>query len=135
MQQLTRPSGILSFLQEILASHIAGVPSRPPKHAGPAAHALAAAKVDARALKMALYGFCVSAPLGHVLVGRLQRVFAGRTSTGAKVAQIVASNLLIAPVQTVGAWNGRACGCKGKLMLYASVSCVHGCDWGREISW
>lgn len=51
---------------------------------------------------MALYGFLVSAPLGHVLVTALQRAFAGKTSTGAKVAQILASNLLVAPIQTVG---------------------------------
>ncbi|KAF8575502.1 hypothetical protein K439DRAFT_1641341 [Ramaria rubella] len=89
-------AGVLSFLQEILASHLAGVPSRAPKSASAPRHALAAMKVDARAFKMALYGFCVSAPLGHVLVGRLQQTFAGR-----KLHQILASNLLVAPIQTV----------------------------------
>ena len=54
-------------------------------------------KVDSRAFKMALYGFCVSAPLGHVLVGRLQRTFAGR-----RLAMVLASNLIVAPIQTVG---------------------------------
>jgi len=56
---------------------------------------IAATKITPRAFKMALYGFLVSAPLGHVLVGRLQRTFAGQ-----KLAQILASNLLVAPIQT-----------------------------------
>ncbi|TDL28583.1 hypothetical protein BD410DRAFT_781095 [Rickenella mellea] len=94
-------SGVLLFIQEVLASHLAGVPSpRPPKDAPAVSHVLARAKVDAKALKMALYGILISAPLGHVLVGRLQKAFAGKTGTGAKVAQILASNLLIAPIQT-----------------------------------
>lgn len=54
---------------------------------------------------MAVYGSCVSAPLGHLLVGTLQRAFAGKTGTGAKIAQILASNLLIAPIQTTGAFD------------------------------
>jgi peroxisomal membrane protein 2 len=48
---------------------------------------------------MALYGFFISAPLGHFLVGALQKAFAGKTGTAAKIGQIVASNLLIAPIQ------------------------------------
>ncbi|ELU41560.1 mpv17/PMP22 family domain-containing protein [Rhizoctonia solani AG-1 IA] len=108
LQQLsTRPlttkavtSGILSFLQEILASHIARVPSSlPPKNAPTYSRALAAAKIDARALKLAIYGFFISAPMNHFFVGLLQRAFAGRTGTGAKIAQIVASNLIVAPIQ------------------------------------
>lgn len=77
-------------------------PKRPGKNASFISHLLAQFHVDARAFKMALYGFLVSAPLGHVLVTALQRAFAGKTSTGAKVAQILASNLLVAPIQTVG---------------------------------
>ncbi|KAB5593626.1 hypothetical protein CTheo_2919 [Ceratobasidium theobromae] len=93
-------SGILSFLQEILASHLARTPSaRPPKDAPAYAHVLAAAKIDMRALKLAMYGFFVSAPMGHFFVGLLQRAFAGRTGTGAKIAQILASNLIVAPIQ------------------------------------
>jgi peroxisomal membrane protein 2 len=37
-----------------------------------------------------------------VLVGALQRAFAGKTSGKAKLAQILASNLIVAPIQTVG---------------------------------
>ncbi|KAG8699355.1 hypothetical protein FRC09_006667 [Ceratobasidium sp. 395] len=95
-----RQLSTLSFLQEILASHFAGVPvPRPPKDAPAYSHALAAAKIDARALKLAIYGFFISAPMGHFFVGLLQRAFAGRTSAGAKIAQILASNLIVAPIQ------------------------------------
>lgn len=95
--------GILSFVQEILAAHLAKVPVRqPPKDAPVYEHALARAKLDSKALKMAVYGFFVSAPMGHILVGTLQKAFAGKTGTGAKVAQILASNLLIAPIQCSG---------------------------------
>ncbi|KAG9121193.1 hypothetical protein FRC07_002954 [Ceratobasidium sp. 392] len=84
----------LSFLQEILASHLSGVPvPRPPKDAPIYSHALAAAKIDARAIKLAIYGFFISAPMGHFFVGLLQRAFAGRTSAGAKIAQILAMYL------------------------------------------
>jgi len=54
---------------------------------------------------MALYGFFVSAPLGHFLVGLLQRAFAGKTGLKARLAQLLASNLLIAPIQTTGAYS------------------------------
>ncbi|KAI0036615.1 hypothetical protein K488DRAFT_40712 [Vararia minispora EC-137] len=92
--------GTLCFLQEVLASHLAGVPMRKPLWIDPwYKHLLLRAKVDSKAFKMAIYGFLVSAPLGHFLVGWLQKAFVGRTGTSAKVAQIIASNLLIAPVQ------------------------------------
>jgi len=48
---------------------------------------------------MALYGFLISAPLGHFLVGTLQKAFAGRTGTRAKIAQIISTNLVISPIQ------------------------------------
>lgn len=51
---------------------------------------------------MAVYGFCVSAPIAHFLVGALQKTFAGKTSVKAKVAQIVAHNLLVSPIQISG---------------------------------
>ncbi|KIY45753.1 integral membrane protein, partial [Fistulina hepatica ATCC 64428] len=55
--------------------------------------------VDSKALKMALYGFLISAPLGHVLVGALQKAVAGRTGARVKIAQVIASNVLVAPIQ------------------------------------
>ena len=62
--------------------------------------ALGSAHIGAKAVKMAIYGFLVSAPLSHILIGVLQKSFAGQTSTRAKIAQILASNLLISPIQT-----------------------------------
>lgn len=93
----------LSFIQEVLASYIAHAPpQRPPKSAPRLLHALADARIDARALKMAAYGFLVSAPLGHLLVSILQRAFAGKTGPRARIGQILASNLFFAPIQGSG---------------------------------
>jgi hypothetical protein len=44
---------------------------------------------------MALYGAIVSAPLGHVLISLLQKVFQGRKSLKAKIMQILVSNLIV----------------------------------------
>ena len=44
-------------------------------------------------------GFFISAPLGHTLLGFLQRAFAGKTSSRAKLGMILASNLFISPIQ------------------------------------
>lgn len=44
---------------------------------------------------MAVYGAFVSAPLGHVLIKILQKLFAGRTSLKAKILQILVSNLIV----------------------------------------
>ncbi|KAI5123564.1 hypothetical protein M0805_003383 [Coniferiporia weirii] len=94
-------AGTLCFIQEVLASHIAKTPvQRPPKSAPRVVHALANARVDTKALKMALYGFLVSAPLGHLLVSLLQRAFAGKTGVRARIGQILCSNLLVAPIQS-----------------------------------
>ncbi|KAF7320298.1 Peroxisomal membrane protein PMP22 [Mycena kentingensis (nom. inval.)] len=94
--------GSLCLIQEILGSNLAGLP--PPKRPANAPflfHLLSRAHVDQRAVKMFCYGACISAPLSHYLVGALQRAFAGKTSARAKVGQIVANNVLVAPVQTV----------------------------------
>jgi hypothetical protein len=99
--------GTLSFLQEILASYISSAPiERPPKNAPAISHVLAKAKVTPKTLKMAAYGAFISAPLGHVLLGALQRAFAGKTGTGAKIAQILANNLLLAPIQAASTSAG-----------------------------
>lgn len=52
---------------------------------------------------MALYGFFVSAPLGHFLVGLLQKAFVGKVGLRYRLGQLLASNLLVAPIQTTGA--------------------------------
>ncbi|TVY87899.1 Peroxisomal membrane protein, partial [Lachnellula willkommii] len=54
-----------------------------------------------RVMKMSLYGFFVQAPLNHLLVSRLQKLFAGHTSIKAKASQILCSNLTILPIQTL----------------------------------
>ncbi|EKM83567.1 hypothetical protein AGABI1DRAFT_50813 [Agaricus bisporus var. burnettii JB137-S8] len=94
-------TGTFSFLQEVIGSNLAGLP--PPKISSDAPFLftlLSRAHVNVRALKMAIYGLCISAPLSHYLVGLLQRSFAGKTGLQAKVAQILANNLLVAPIQT-----------------------------------
>jgi hypothetical protein len=81
-------SGLLSGLQEVLASWIANDVSKHGHY------------FSARVPKMTLYGMFISAPLGHLLVGILQKVFAGRTSLKAKILQILASNLIVRFCQT-----------------------------------
>lgn len=95
---------MLSFLQEVVACHVAGVPFVVSKRAPQYAHALAALKVDAKAVKMFIYGFFVSAPLNHYMMGALQRTFAGKTSRGAKLGQLFAANFVVAPISTFGAF-------------------------------
>jgi len=80
-------SGTLSALQELLASWLAHDKSKHGHY------------FSSRIPKMAAYGALISAPMGHVLIGMLQWVFAGRTSLKAKILQILASNLIIAPIQ------------------------------------
>ncbi|CAL5873226.1 uncharacterized protein PFLUO_LOCUS7495 [Penicillium psychrofluorescens] len=80
-------SGVLSGLQELLASWIA-------HDVGKHGHYF-----SSRVPKMSLYGMFIAAPLGHVLIGILQKLFAGRTSLKAKILQILVSNLITAPIQ------------------------------------
>jgi len=95
-------SGTLLFLQEILGSNIAGVPiARPSKDASAITRILAAARIDSKSLQMGAYGAFIAAPMSHYLVGTLQKLFAGKTSPTARAAQILANNILIAPVQTI----------------------------------
>lgn len=82
-------SGVLSGSQEFLASWIAHDASKHGHY------------FNSRVPKMALYGAFVSAPLGHLLITILQKLFAGRTSVTAKVLQILVSNLIVSPIQNV----------------------------------
>jgi len=95
-------SGILSFVQEVLASHLAHVPRRPTSN-DPSliSNFKASIKIDSKAFKMALYGALISAPMGHVLVGLLQKAFAGKTSPFARFCQVICSNLFVAPIQAI----------------------------------
>jgi hypothetical protein len=76
-------SGTLSGLQELLGSWIAHDKNQYGNY------------FTSRVPKMALYGAFVSAPLGHVLISILQRMFQGRTSLRAKILQILTSNLIV----------------------------------------
>jgi len=80
-------SGSLAGLQEFLASWIAKDRSKHGHY------------FTSRVPKMAIYGAFISAPLGHLMISILQRLFAGRTSLRAKIMQIVVSNLIISPIQ------------------------------------
>ncbi|KAG5340620.1 hypothetical protein C0989_001062 [Termitomyces sp. Mn162] len=92
-------TGTLCFLQEVLGSTIAGAHvKRPAKDASPLLHILAALNINLKSLKMAIYGFLVSAPMSHYLTGTLQKAFAGKTGAGARIGQIVANSLLISPI-------------------------------------
>ena len=76
-------SGSLAALQEFLASWIA-------KDRNKHGHYF-----TSRVPKMAVYGAFVSAPLGHVMISILQKMFAGRTSLKSKILQIIVSNLVV----------------------------------------
>lgn len=76
-------SGTLSALQEVLASWIAHDRNKNGHY------------ISSRVPKMAVYGAFISAPLGHVLISLLQKIFAGRTSLKAKILQILVSNLIV----------------------------------------
>jgi len=89
----------LCFLQEVLGSKIAGAVPKVHKNASPLARTLASFYIDAKAAKMAVYGLLVSAPLSHYLFGVLQKTFEGKSSFRDKIRQILASNLLISPIQ------------------------------------
>ena len=76
-------SGSLAATQEVLASWIAKDKSKHGHY------------ISTRVPKMAVYGAFISAPLGHVLITILQKLFAGRTSLKAKILQILVSNLIV----------------------------------------
>jgi len=76
-------AGSLAGAQELLASWLA-------KDRNKHGHYF-----TSRVPKMAAYGALVSAPIGHVLIWALQKVFKGRTSLKAKILQILASNLIV----------------------------------------
>jgi hypothetical protein len=80
-------SGTLSALQELIATFIARDKSKHDHY------------FTARVPKMAVYGAFISAPLGHVLISILQKVFSGRTSVKAKILQILVSNLVVSTLR------------------------------------
>ncbi|KAJ9658081.1 hypothetical protein H2198_003919 [Neophaeococcomyces mojaviensis] len=80
-------SGALAGIQEVLASWLAHDRSKHGHY------------FSSRVPKMMAYGALISAPLGHALIGILQWLFSNRTSLKAKIAQILISNLVVAPIQ------------------------------------
>ena len=52
--------------------------------------------------------------MGHVLVGTLQKAFAGKTGSAARIGQLLANNLIVAPIQTFGVFY---------LVLYDPTRC------------
>jgi hypothetical protein len=76
-------SGTLQAFQEYLASYLTGMKN---KHGG---------YFTDRVLKMSLYGIFLQAPLNHVLVTTIQKMFAGRTGISAKAQQLLFNNLTV----------------------------------------
>lgn len=76
-------SGVLSGVQELLASYIAKDRNKNGNY------------FTSRVPKMAANGAFIMAPVGHVLISILQKLFAGRTSLKAKILQILVSNLFV----------------------------------------
>lgn len=91
-------SGTLSGLQEFLASWIAKDRSKHGHY------------FTSRVPKMAVYGALVAAPLGHVMISILQKLFAGRTSLKAKILQILFSNLVVSDSLETPPRSREACG-------------------------
>lgn len=79
-------------------------PPRVAKDAPFLVHLLARAQISGKAFKMATYGALVSAPLSHVLVNALQKAFAGQTGLKGRLGMLVASQLIVAPIQIFGEW-------------------------------
>lgn len=84
---------------------------------------------------MAIYGFCVSAPLNHVLVGQLQKTFAGKTGLKAKLLQLLANNLLVSPVTVSGEFRPLYCSIHpSSFFSHGSVGYVSTTSGSRDIS-
>ena len=81
---------------------MSGTPANVSKGASAMVRSLQSIHLNAKAIKMAIYGFLVTAPLSHVLVGLLQKAFAGKTSPRARAVQLLANNLFVAPIQASG---------------------------------
>jgi peroxisomal membrane protein 2 len=100
--------------------------------------ALNGAHIDAKAIKMALYGFLISAPMSHFLIGLLQKAFEGKTSTRDRIAQIVASNLLVSPIQATSRFWSQFL-CLGRVLMLcnsaylASMAVLNGASSIAEV--
>lgn len=77
----------LNAIQEIAASFLAGEKTKEGSY------------ISERVPKMMIYGAFVSAPISHVLVTTLQKLFEGRTTPRDKLLQIIASLMIVSPIQ------------------------------------
>jgi len=80
-------SGTLQASQEYLASYLTGMKNKDGGY------------FTDRVWKMSLYGIFLQAPLNHVLVSNIQKLFAGKTGAQAKILQIIFNNLTVVPIQ------------------------------------
>jgi peroxisomal membrane protein 2 len=97
---LTRTKGVLNFISEVLVRHFAGAPSKPlRKNASAWKRFLVWSKINAKAVKLALYGSLIAAPMSHFFVTTMHKAFAGRLRNGVQWHMIGTSMLLIAPIQ------------------------------------
>jgi len=85
----------ICLLQEVLGSNLSGTPANVSKGASAMVRSLQSVHLNVKAFKIAIYGFLVSAPLSHILVGLLQKAFAGKK----RVVQILANMLFVSPIQ------------------------------------
>ncbi|KAL8286848.1 hypothetical protein RQP46_003854 [Phenoliferia psychrophenolica] len=93
-------TGFLSFFQELIAGQLAGSPPEPlTKAQRTGVPPVDWLKKNHRAVKLSAYGAFVAAPLAHVLTGRLQRHFAGKTTPKDRIAMILVQYLLLSPIQ------------------------------------
>jgi hypothetical protein len=93
---------VFNFLSEVIARHLAGVPA---KHVGKHSpwwkRFLAKAKINPKAVKMALYGLLVAAPLNHYMVSTMHKFIPHNTNAAVQWRKIALSMVLITPVQIV----------------------------------
>ncbi|KAJ3257392.1 hypothetical protein HK103_004612 [Boothiomyces macroporosus] len=83
VQTKAATSGILYGLQELIALTVTKT---------------ADSKGLVKALKMILYGFFVSGPLGHYMYLELEKRFQGKVGAVASIGKLLASNLIISPI-------------------------------------
>ncbi|CAG8504375.1 3544_t:CDS:2 [Ambispora gerdemannii] len=126
-------SGILSALQEYVAQELSG--SRKEKLKEVEKKTIFGSENNDRVVKMAIYGFFISGPLGHFLFETLNKVFKGRTTSSAKLLQLIASNLIISPIQNAVFLAAMAiiAGVKNPAHIYGAVRAS---IWGlMKITW
>jgi len=94
-------AGVLNFVSEVLIRHFAGAPPSKPlrKNASAWGRFLVWSKINGKAVKLALYGGLIAAPMSHFFVTTMHKAFAGRLRNGVQWHMIGTSMLFIAPIQ------------------------------------